>query len=51
MAGPTRCPSWYGLRGGYRGRFANHVPPVLEHLGLAEVEHKPRGNRMRATSG
>ena len=39
---------WYGVRKGYRGRFANYVPPVLELLGLAELEHKPRGNRMRA---
>jgi hypothetical protein len=39
---------WYGLRKGYRGRFGNYVPPVLEHLGLAEVEHHPRNNRMRA---
>ena len=39
---------WYGLRKGYRGRFGNYVPPVLEHLGLAEVEHQPRNNRMRA---
>lgn len=39
---------WYGLRKGYRGRFANYVPPVLERLGLAEVEHNPRNNRMRA---
>jgi hypothetical protein len=41
---------WYGLRKGYRGRFGNYVPPVLEHLGLAEVEHLPRNNRMRARS-
>jgi hypothetical protein len=40
---------WYGLRKGYRGRFANYVPPVLEQLGLAEVEHNARNNRMRAT--
>lgn len=40
---------YYGLRKGYRGRFANYVPPVLEHLGLAEVEHHARNNRMRAT--
>jgi hypothetical protein len=40
---------WYGLRKGYRGRFGNYVPPVLEHLGLAEVEHNARNNRMRAT--
>jgi hypothetical protein len=39
---------WYGLRKGYRGRFANYVPPVLEQLGRAEVEHNPRNNRMRA---
>ena len=39
---------YYGLRKGYRGRFANYVPPVLELLGLAEVEHNPRNNRMRA---
>ena len=42
---------WYGLRKGYRGRFGNYVPPVLEHLGLAEVEHNARNNRMRAISG
>ena len=35
---------------GYRGRFGNYVPPVLEALGLAEVEHNPRNNRMRALS-
>jgi hypothetical protein len=40
---------YFGLRKGYRGRFANYVPPVLELLGLAEVEHNARGNRMRAT--
>ncbi len=39
---------WYGLRKGYRGRFGNYVPPVLEYLGLAEVEHNARNNRMRA---
>ncbi len=39
---------WYGLRKGYRGRFGTYVPPVLEHLGLAELEHQPRNNRMRA---
>jgi hypothetical protein len=39
---------WYGLRKGLRGRFANYVPPVLEALGGVEVEHKARGNRMRA---
>jgi hypothetical protein len=39
---------WYGVKKGLRGRFANYVPPVLEALGLAEVEHEPRNNRMRA---
>jgi hypothetical protein len=39
---------WYGLRKGLRGRFANYVPPVMKQLGLAEVEDKPKGNRMRA---
>ena len=38
---------WYGLKKGLRGRFAVYVPPVLETLGLAEVEHNPRNNRMR----
>lgn len=40
--------SWYGIKKGLRGRFASYVPPVLEVLGLAEVEHNPRNNRMRA---
>ena len=39
---------WYGLRKGYRGRFAMYVPPLMEELGLAELEHNPRNNRMRA---
>ncbi len=39
---------WYGLRNGYRGRFAMYLPPLLENLGLAEVTHEPRNNRMRA---
>jgi hypothetical protein len=39
---------WYGLKRGLRGRFGVYVPPVLEVLGLAEVEHNPRNNRMRA---
>ena len=39
---------WYGLRKGYRGRFGMYMPPLLEALGLAEVEHNPRNNRMRA---
>ena len=39
---------WYGLRKGYRGRFAMYVPPLLEHLGLVELEHNARNNRVRA---
>jgi hypothetical protein len=39
---------WYGLKKGLRGRFAMYIPPLLEALGLAEVEHQARGNRMRA---
>lgn len=39
---------WYGLKKGLRGRFGNYVPPVLERLGLAELEHNARNNRMRA---
>jgi hypothetical protein len=39
---------WYGMKKGLRGRFGNYVPPVLEALGLAEVEHGARNNRMRA---
>ena len=39
---------WYGLKKGFRGRFAVYVPPLMEALGLAEVEHNPRNNRMRA---
>jgi hypothetical protein len=39
---------WYGLKKGMRGRFGNYVPPVLEELRLAEVEHNPRNNRMKA---
>jgi len=42
---------WYGMKKGLRGRFGNYVPPVLERLGLAEVEHNPRNNRMRARAG
>jgi hypothetical protein len=39
---------WYGLKKGLRGRFGNYLPPLLEALGLAELEHNPRNNRMRA---
>lgn len=39
---------WYGLKKGLRGRFGMYVPPVLEVLGLAEVEHNAKNNSMRA---
>ena len=39
---------WYGLKKNYRGRFAMYIPPLMEVLGLAEVEHNKRNNRMRA---
>jgi len=39
---------WYGLKKGFRRRFGMYVPPLMEVLGLAEVEHNPKGNRMRA---
>jgi hypothetical protein len=39
---------WYGLRPGYRGRFAMYVPPLMEALGLVELTHEARGNRVRA---
>jgi hypothetical protein len=39
---------WYGLRKGYRGRFGMYLPPLLESLGLAELTHDARNNKMRA---
>jgi hypothetical protein len=39
---------WYGQRNGYRGRFGMYLPPLLEALGLVELEHHPRNNRVRA---
>jgi len=39
---------WYGLKKGLRGRFGMYVPPLLEALGLAALEHNPKNNRMRA---
>ena len=39
---------WYGTKKGLRGRFGMYMPPLLEALGLAEVTHDPRANRMRA---
>lgn len=39
---------WYGMKKGLRGRFGMYLPPLMEALGLAEVEHHPKNNRMRA---
>jgi len=39
---------WYGLKKGLRGRFGVYIPPLLEALGLCELEHNPKNNRMRA---
>jgi len=39
---------WYGQRKGYRGRLGMYIPPLLEELGLVELEHLPRNNRVRA---
>ena len=47
-AGDNPVGGWYGTRKGYRGRFGMYMPPLLEALGLAEVEHNPKNNRMRA---
>ena len=39
---------WYGLKKGLRGRFGVDLPPLMEALGLCELEHNPKNNRMRA---
>lgn len=39
---------WYGLKKGMRGRFGVYIPPLMEALGLCELEHNPKNNRMRA---
>jgi hypothetical protein len=39
---------WYGMKKGLRGRFGMYMPPLLEALGLAEVTHDAKNNRMRA---
>ena len=39
---------WYGLKKGLRGRFGVYVPPLMEALGLCELEHNPKNNRIRA---
>lgn len=39
---------WYGIKKGLRGRFGLYVPPLMEALGLVELEHNAKNNRMRA---
>jgi hypothetical protein len=39
---------WYGLKKGFRGRFGMYIPPLMEALGLAELTHNAKGNKMRA---
>jgi hypothetical protein len=39
---------WYGLKKGLRGRFGVYVPPLMEALGLAELTHEAKNNKMRA---
>jgi hypothetical protein len=39
---------WYGLKKGFRGRFGMYIPPLMEFLGFAELEHNPKNNRMKA---
>ena len=39
---------WYGLKKGFRGRFGMYVPPLMEKLGLAQLTHEAKNNRMRA---
>ncbi len=39
---------WYGLRKGYRGRFANYVSAVLKLQGKVEYEKRGRGWWVRA---
>jgi hypothetical protein len=39
---------WYGLKKGFRGRVGMYIPPIMEALGLAEVTHDAKNNKMRA---
>ncbi|MGI8456605.1 MAG: DUF6855 family protein [Propionibacteriaceae bacterium] len=50
-SGENPVGGWYGLRKGFRGRFAMYLPPLLEHLGLVELTHDARNNKVRALEG
>lgn len=39
---------WYGLKKGFRGRVGMYIPPLMEALGLAEVTHDAKNNKIRA---
>lgn len=39
---------WYGLKKGLRGRFGVYLPPLMELLGLVELTHDAKANKMRA---
>jgi hypothetical protein len=39
---------YYGLTPGRRGQFASYIPSILEHMGVVEVEHNAKNNRVRA---
>ncbi len=47
-SGKNPVKGWYGLKKGLRGRFGVYLPPLMEALGMAEVTHEAKGNRMRA---
>jgi len=47
-SGSNPVGGWYGLKKGLRGRFGMYLPPLLEALGLAELTHEAKGNKMRA---
>ena len=38
---------WYGMKKGLRGRFGMYIPPLMEELGLVELTHEAKGNKMR----
>lgn len=46
-SGNNPVKGWYGLKKGLRRRFGVYLPPLMEALGLAEVTHEAKGNRMR----
>jgi hypothetical protein len=47
-SGKNPVGGWYGLKRGLRGRFGMYIPPLMEVLGLAQVTHDAKGNKMRA---